>query len=194
MRASVKYRYGVPENSIGPRTGISDRIGILIFSMVGGVFSHGVLAEDPQEEEVRDPERADVDDDAGDDLVHLVADPEPGQQEADSDTGEHGHADAEDHAEQRVARRADDDARAIAAVQAPMRNLPSMAMFSRPLRSDRMPANAPSEIGTAYSSVPGEDAGHVRDLAVQERRDDGRDVQRHEHDERLAPRECRRLG
>ena len=42
----------------------------------------------------------------------------------------------------------------IAAAQAPMRNLPSMAMFSRPLRSDRMPAKAPSETGTAYSSVP----------------------------------------
>ena len=41
-----------------------------------------------------------------------------------------------------------------AAVRAPTRNLPSMAMLSMPLRSDRMPANAPSETGTAYSRLP----------------------------------------
>ena len=43
----------------------------------------GVPAEDAQEQEVRDPDGADVDDGPGDDLVDLVADPEPGEQEAE---------------------------------------------------------------------------------------------------------------
>ena len=42
----------------------------------------------------------------------------------------------------------------IAATQAPTRNLPSIAMLRMPLRSDRMPANAPSEIGAASARVP----------------------------------------
>ena len=40
------------------------------------------------------------------------------------------------------------------ATHAPIRNLPSIAMLSRPDRSDRMPANAPSVIGVASASVP----------------------------------------
>ena len=42
----------------------------------------------------------------------------------------------------------------IAATHAPTRNLPSIAMLRMPLRSERMPANAPSEIGAASARVP----------------------------------------
>ena len=82
----------------------------------------------------------------------------------------------------------------IAAAQAPMRNLPSMAMLSMPLRSDRMPAKAPSEIGTAYSRLPGEDAGQVGGLAVEQRGEDRDDPQRDDDQQRAAPRERGRRG
>ena len=75
-------------------TGMSDRNGILMRSMVGGVFSQVFLPEHPQEQEVGDAERADVDDDAGDDLIDLVADAQPGQEQPDSDPGDHRRRDA----------------------------------------------------------------------------------------------------
>ena len=43
---------------------------------------------------------------------------------------------------------------AIEAAQAPMRNLPSIAMLAMPDRSEMMPAKAPREIGAARFSVP----------------------------------------
>jgi hypothetical protein len=42
----------------------------------------------------------------------------------------------------------------IAATHAPTSILPSSAMFSIPLRSDRMPASAPSVSGVASSKLP----------------------------------------
>src|SRR4029078_2386585 len=39
IRKIVKYRYGVPENSNGPRIGMLLRTGTWIASIVGGVFS-----------------------------------------------------------------------------------------------------------------------------------------------------------
>ena len=77
------YTYGRDEKNIGPRTGMSERNGSSIAATRRRLVELGVPAEDPQEDEVRDPDGADVDDRAGDDLVDLVADPEPGEEEAE---------------------------------------------------------------------------------------------------------------
>src|SRR4029079_5875568 len=47
-------------------------------------------------QEVGDPERADVDDDAGDDLVDLVADAEPGEEQPDEGSSEERSEHADD--------------------------------------------------------------------------------------------------
>ena len=80
------------------------------------------------------------------------------------------------------------------AAQAPMRNLPSMAMLGMPERSDMMPANAPSEIGAASASVPGEHAGHVGGLAVEQGREGRDDPQRDDEREHRGATGTTRRG
>ena len=154
---------------------MSARMGSRIGSIVGGVLSCGVPAQDAQEQEVRDADRADVDDGAGDDLVDLVADPQPGQEEAEQACGEHRRQDADECTDGSVAVARKATLAAIDATHAPTSILPSSAMLSMPLRSDRMPASAPSVIGVASSRLPANTPVRFAGLPASSVASDGRD-------------------
>ena len=146
-------------------------------SIVGGVLSSVFSAQDAQEQEVRDPDRADVDDGARDDLVHLVADAQPGEEEADGRRDEHGRRDADRRPR----------CRALPVTSRPRRSRRPRRRTRRPASCPRgrcsacrcartgCPRARPSVIGTANSRLPAimpvRFAGLPSSSAGQDRRD-----------------------
>ena len=152
--AIVKYRYGVPEKSSGPTTGISESSGILIRSIVGGVFSHVFLPRIRRNTKLVMPIAPMFTTTPAMIWSTLCRMPSQASRNptpipASIAVRTPAQTPARPLPVIVVTRLAE-----MAAAHALRRNLPSMAMLSMPLRSDRMPAKAPRETGIAYSSVP----------------------------------------
>ena len=155
--------------------GMSERTGTLIASIVAGVLSSVFFDSTLQEEEVRDPESADVDDDARDDLIHVVADAEPREQVPDERAG----GDRGQHARDGLLRDARDDGRHAGADEELA--LDGDVEHAAALGQDACEGPQGDRRGELQRAA--EDAGQVRHLAGEQRAEHGRDQDRQQDDQ-----------
>ena len=169
-------------------TGMCDSTGMLIGSTVGcGVLSSVCFDEHAQEQEVRDPDGADVDDDAADDLVDLPADAEPGQQQAHEGRRERGGGDPDED----VVGHGDHDRHAVEGADEELA-LDRDVEHAAALGQDA--GERPERDGHRVLEAAGDDRGQVGGLAVEQAGHDREDPDRDDDQQRAAPRERGRRG